>query len=505
MDVVPMSPLTTVKILKNVPLDNRYRDTLDFSSVSLQSAYFSGKSKYTFNNCTPVKMQNTIRIPRKADDLYDCNYIMFQNANFNNKWFYAFVKKINYINVNMCTVEFEIDVMQTWQFDVTLKPSFVEREHTNDDTIGSNLVTENLELGDYVSNGISFSETIQGQYSIIVASTVDQNGNNVQGGLYGGIYSGVELIEFTSYTAVNTFIDYLTTNNKADAIVSIFMMPSHFTTLLSETALKYENVLKEKNSTNIDGYIPKNNKLFTAPYNLLYVTNLQGNSAIFPYEYFSDSNYAEFTVTCDMSCNPTLVLYPVNYKKVTGANYNEKLVLDGFPQCAYNIDTFKAWVAQNGASTAVSMLGSAFSLGSGAIASNPSSVVNGAFSIASTVAQIHAISTQPPHSHGATGSSVNLAMGIKDFAFMNLTIRSEFAKIIDDYFSLYGYATHKVKIPNTTGRPSWNYVKTIDCKMIGSVPFDDITKMKNIYDNGITFWHGDYVGDYSRNNQLGGV
>ena len=31
----------------------------------------------------------------------------------------------------------------------------------------------------------------------------------------------------------------------------------------------------------------------------------------------------------------------------------------------------------------------------------------------------------------------------------------EFARIIDDYFNMFGYATHRVKTPNRDGRPHW--------------------------------------------------
>lgn len=506
MDIVPMSPITSVKLLSNVPLDSSYKDTLNFSDVSSQYNFFNGKTKYTFDNMTPVKLQNAVRIPKKADDLYDCNYIMFKNANFSNKWFYAFITKINYISTNMCTVEFLIDVMQTWQFDITLKPSFVVREHTNDDTIGSNLVTENLELGEYISEGMEFTGLIDRDFVIVVATTADQTGADVTGGTYAGIYSGLKLIAFTDPATVNTMIATLTSQNKASAIVAIFMMPSSFVTVQGDLPAHHP-IAKYKKLDNIDGYMPKNNKLFTHPFTFMYVTNLQGNSAIYPYEYFEDPSDCTFEVVGDMSCNPQVVLYPSNYKGVS-YNYNEKIVLDGFPQCAYNTDSFQAWLAQNGASTAVSVLGTALTLGAGVATANPIAIGAGiasAVSVANTVAKIYTASTLPPQAHGASGSSANMAMGIKDFAFMRMSIRDEYAKIIDDYFSMFGYATHRVKIPNTTGRPSWNYVKTIDCKIVGNVPFEDITKIKSVYDNGVTFWHGDYVGDYTRNNQLGGV
>lgn len=490
MDVNPLTPITSIKILKNVPLDRTYKDTLDFSSVSSQISYFTSKTKYTFTDLSPIRLQNSIRLPIVADNLFDCNYIMFQNSNFGTKWFYAFITDIEFVNVNTCNINFAVDVWQTWQFDITIKPSFVEREHINIDTVGANLVAENLELGDYVAS--DFDGTgLMGEKVIVVASTTDASGVKVTGGTYCGIYSGLYYSVFDSYQGVNTMIETLTNANKSDAIISIFMMPKKFVGDIGGSAKTYD-ITKPMKLDNIQGYVPKNKKLLTHPFNFMYVTNLQGTSAEFKYEYF-DALHCTFGLAGDMSCNPQVFLYPQNYKGVV-ANYNEKMVLDGFPQCSYSTDSFKAWLAQNGASTAVSMLGSAMAL------SNPVTAPMGLLGIAGTVAKVSATASQPRQAHGASGASANFATGIKDFAFMHMSIRKEYAQIIDDYFSMFGYATHKVKVPNITGRPSWNYVKTIDAKIVGSVPFGDMVAIKNMFNNGVTFWHGDYVGDYSRSN-----
>ena len=497
MNVVPMTPITSVKVCQNVPLDSTYKDTLDFFNAIAQAAYFTSKAKYTFTKLAPVRLQNALRLPVNADNLYDCNYVMFQNANFAEKWFYAFIKDIHFINVNMCEVEIEIDVIQTWWFDITLKPSFVEREHVLNDEIGNNLIAENLELGDYIARDFDATNTLGGS-SIVVAATTDSEGTNVTGGTYCGIYSGLYFSVFNSYSGVNQMIETLTSANKSDAIVAIFQMPTAMVGNIGDMAKSYD-ISKSKNHSDIDGYKPRNNKLFTYPFNFLYVTNLNGNAAEFHYEYFSGPT-CTFLLTGDMSCNPQVFLAPQNYKGVP-TNYNEKMVLDGYPQCAYNTDSFKAWLAQNGASTAVSVLGSAFTTAVGVASANPVATVSGALSIAGTLAKISETVSLPPQAHGSTGSSASFAVGIKDFAFMHMTIRREYAELIDNYFDMYGYAVHKVKVPALRSRPSWNYVKTIDCKIIGSVPFADMDKIRSIFDNGITFWHGDWVGDYTRNNK----
>ena len=90
-----VAPNTNVRILKNVPLDNTYRNTIFFLDRGSQVAYFSGKTKY---NLTQLSYQapwgKPLRVEVNAENLYDCNYIMFQNTSFGTKWFYAFITNV---------------------------------------------------------------------------------------------------------------------------------------------------------------------------------------------------------------------------------------------------------------------------------------------------------------------------------------------------------------------------------------------------------------------------
>ena len=65
-----------------------------------------------------------------------------------------------------------------------------------------------------------------------------------------------------------------------------------------------------------------------------------------------------------------------------------------------------------------------------------------------------------------------------------------------------GYKINSVKIPNINGRPNWNYVKTIDANITANIPQNDLIEIKEIFNNGVTFWHNPSTFlDYSRNNK----
>ena len=68
---------------------------------------------------------------------------------------------------------------------------------------------------------------------------------------------------------------------------------------------------------------------------------------------------------------------------------------------------------------------------------------------------------------------------------------------------MFGYATHKVKVPNRTGRPHWNYVKTKGMVLdVANAPQPYIQKLIDCFNKGITFWHNpSEVGNYSLDNR----
>ena len=70
-----------------------------------------------------------------------------------------------------------------------------------------------------------------------------------------------------------------------------------------------------------------------------------------------------------------------------------------------------------------------------------------------------------------------------------MTIKREYAQIIDNFFSMFGYKVNLVKVPNITGRQNWNYVKTINCNFEGDIPQNDLNTIKQMFDNGVTLWH----------------
>lgn len=148
-----IEPNTTIYLMRGVPLDNSYNDTIYFANAAAQQAYFQTfvLSALSFPSQTYQRVSSgRCRLNVSADKIYNVNYMMFKNTNYENKWFYAFVNNVEYINNAVCEIYYELDVMQTYAFDYSLKESFVDREHSATDQAGDNILAEPFDVGDYV-------------------------------------------------------------------------------------------------------------------------------------------------------------------------------------------------------------------------------------------------------------------------------------------------------------------------------------------------------------------
>lgn len=124
-------PTGTIELIRNVDIDSSYTHQYYFESELAQATFFSGKVFATLSNSTyQRKNSNTIHVPYEMDTIADCKYLRWKNTNYSNKWYYAFVVAIDYINPGVSQITYELDVYQTFLFNMVWKQSFVEREHT---------------------------------------------------------------------------------------------------------------------------------------------------------------------------------------------------------------------------------------------------------------------------------------------------------------------------------------------------------------------------------------
>lgn len=68
-------------------------------------------------------------------------------------------------------------------------------------------------------------------------------------------------------------------------------------------------------------------------------------------------------------------------------------------------------------------------------------------------------------------------------------------------FTIRGYATNLVEIPNLHTRKSWNYIQTVKCNIVShDIDVVDLERIKQCFNNGITLWHTKDIANYTLNN-----
>lgn len=593
-----ISPNSDIYILRRVPLDSSYNHTGYFTNATAQYDKFYSYLKYTFNVQSYQRVnKNKIRLSITADALYDCNYLMFRNTAFGSKWFYAFLDSIEYVNNQCSEITYSIDVMQTWYFDYGMGDCFVEREHSDDDTIGSNTVPENFELGEMVENlsqsyvstrylaciattkrlsnsqtsyintgdeiSFDFDKTLW--YHLEAQGDTNTAISGVPNGCY--MYMGIPVSKddipfWTTNEAYYNIQDYRVYNTDRtvnasmtsvypltlpallnaistidrlsyDDIVAIYIYPADLSnknymnnaatlgysygTAINENAIQVGRPTRFVDPRNGSYYTPRNNKLFTFPYVDLKVNNNQGVERIYQFERF-DTTVGNWFAWVGIQSNSTMVFYPRGYN-YAGSSINEGVALDTYFPVPIKSNAYDSWSQSQKTGALFGFLGNVLHTGTGialgAATGNVAGVAMGGASlignVASAVGNLMDIHNAPDQISGnVINGNLNVATRRLGFRAVSRTIKPEYARIIDDYFTMFGYATRRVKTPNVRTahrRQNWNYIKTVGAIVkplpTSGLPADDIKKIMDIYDHGVTFWSDiSNIGDYTLSNPI---
>lgn len=523
-----ITPNTDVILLK-CPLELDERNQLNFSSKTAQYNYFNSlPKKVVGEDFTYQRKDGYIRVDELIDDIYTYNYVMYRNDSYSSKWFYAFIDHMEYVNDKVTNVYIKTDVFQTWQFDLTYKQTFVEREHVNNDSIGSNTVPEGLELGEYqivdlTNVPIYESDNPSFDWWICVCATKLPNNlktfNNEITDI-GGVFNSCHYFAVNSATAGRSLIEAFEadSNVTSEAIINMYMIPrccvheiqnptvltgGTYDVAIYPVYQTYESgtYWTQQATSLAGGYKPVNNKLYTYPFSYFYATNNTGEDVVYHWEDFPTVNgrkrasYKKYIVP---STSLSAKIYFTNIKDYgEGSGYGSKpyqygLNFSKVPVCAWTTDYYTNWLTQNGVNVATNLTSGVISgLSSMFSGGNPLQAGASLIStIGNTVGEVQRASSTPNQSHGNINTG-DFVFGYlrNSISFYDMSIRPEMARICDNFFSMFGYKVNRVKVPNVTGRYNWNYVKTIGCYIDADIPQDDLQEIKNMFDNGLTIWH----------------
>lgn len=566
-----IEPNSEIYLLKS-PIELDDSNQLDFASETAQFNYFNSLPKIGLDKCTYQRRDDIIRYEGGIEDILGYNYCMYRNKNHGNKWFYAFITDMTYLNDNVTAISIKEDSWQTWLFDFNFKQSFVEREHVSDDTIGLHTLPEGLDLGEFEivdQRDIPYAEytpsVVHDDWVVCFCVTALPNGcsptsmGRVMGdnGRLGGVFNSLKFFAVLTMEQAKIVIQAYERSGvtqTSDAIVNMYMIPydcvnsslePENTTLLDYTIDNVRYLAKLFPLRNVaytdseyqlqepkvlaENYVPVNNKLYTSPYSYVYMSNNAGTDITLNWQDFPNQTIGQDTM-------PTINYYKVyvpstslsskliftNYKtyqsdsSYTTQMFNYGIAFAKAPVCAWTTDYYTNWLTQNGQNMATSIEMAGFgAIGgivtgalTGGVVGGALGLMSGAISVGGAIgnalAEQHRASTTPPQSKGDTNSA-DLTYAFKrcSISCYFMSVRKEVARVIDGYFSMYGYKVSIVKVPNITGRQNWNYVKTIGCNLTGDIPQDALSEVRAMFDRGITIWHNPSTfRDYSQPNNI---
>lgn len=558
-----ITPNSEVIMLK-VPLTPDCKNQLKFRYPNQQFEYFRfSEGARAYQNCSYLRKEGYLEVPGTFDELSQFNYCMYQNSDYSGKWYYCFILKHIYLNDNVTRLVIATDYWQTYCFDMSFKMSFIEREmlSTQDDVPGANLEPEGLEIGEPIEEASTSINYMEPVYVIAYSRNPCDDGFALGspdefGSIINNIATGIWYC-IGSAKGILTMLKEINDKGFGGSVIAVFTVPAisiygkenldsyislsadiHFWPWDGFSSLGRDITLNST-PTSINGYTPKNKKLLTWPYCYLGFTPSNGSPKIFRYEDFNNGT-PKFKVRSEINPNPQVYFIPEDYKGASGVNVSESGVVSGYPAIAYHTDYFNNWLAQNNDLINLGLEQNAFNfefqqgmsalsyglktvgaLGSiatgdiagglmdfagasmGAVTETYARKVNYDYGVQETMLQKEKQAMLPNSASMGSSNTTLLAYDfMNDDVFTRYNIKRQFAEKIDEFFSMYGYKTNKLKLPNLDNRSEWNYVKTVGANITGAnIPSDDLFALKQMFNDGVTFWHKpeNYL-DYTKNN-----
>lgn len=198
-------------------------------------------------------------------------------------------------------------------------------------------------------------------------------------------------------------------------------------------------------------------------------------------------------------------LYPLNYKGKQKA-LEEQIPLGKFPTCGWSADSYTNWLTKNAIDITTNIINKGATATSLAVMSGGATVpLNIATSVLGLIGNFRHAELLPNIESGQNNGDVNFGSWNNNFVVERKRVKLEHLKIIDEYFTKYGYKINRVKLPNIASRTYFNYLKIASGEKLatGNVPLLALNEINQIAQNGVTIWHNvANIGNYSLNNTI---
>ena len=537
------TPDSTVVLLET-PLESDLRSTLWFPNANTQASHFQGLGgmTLTLEDYNYVKKDSTLVVRREVDQLWRYNYMMYRNSNFTGKWFYAFVTKVEWASNASARVYFTTDPIQTYMFDWTLYTSFIKRQHSTTDAAGDNIQPEPFSVSrtKYQAAGAIDCEPDW----IQVYATSTAAGVAVGGTKIGGIYSGCGQVFYDTILPGNSLENYVT-NGTATAVSRIQQACSLGESVGPPTSKLFNY---PKHPTNVDGYVPRNNKLLSGAFCSGYAAGFGQKLEFMPE--FCVGDGCTIKVIQDITTGTLYFYVPDDGMTEAGIDNVSTGFSVSIPESTWAYNQYKNDYNLHSASNSMNVqrlqnqrssnaqtsllntlggvasaidavantalaagtLGILGNVNTGGVLSGASQAISSGYEFASYVGgydsetqALQEISENynAPAVGGVANSNPFLAGGQWYVKYGWEVPDARFARVYDNFLTVYGYAQNIYAVPNIHARRCWTYIQVSELMCEIGAPQQDIKAVKKAFENGIFFW--DYRAQYGNFDQDNGI
>lgn len=552
---MPTIPNTTLYV-GVVPWNSDLKNVQSYNSRAEQISAIQGLLTHKYENINIIRRDSDLILKGVNENLTQCNYLMYQNADISNKWYFAFIDNVQYNSLNSVIISHTIDVWQTYQFDITYYKNLILRSHVakSADTVGRWLAPEPISVAPeferkhnvfndlswtpqyvlhstsvynpttkkYEYKGSGTGASLSAEYGIFVDSDTDVQDVVKK---YGKLSPAEALKsdnddEYSNWIAdlltgqIESFEKSLNNAVKLISTTSISQLQDHRNELIGLYAIpawvhsgtnKYatNNIKKKDVTTTLPtatlacGYTPRNKKMLSSLCKAYLFYNENGFKLPLKPELFT-SDTPVFTVKATELSTNGFLLQIGSYADYTAKT--NKISYNCENRLGYDANTGLDKVL-NTLTSAVGVVNAVGSVASQAFAGNVGGAVQGAVgAVQQSINMIDALGQRGVNT-GASGDIMSITEKRAMPVFADVSPTEAQCRYIDDYLDVYGYAINEIgKISSyMKNRSNWNYIQVANCNIKVPAPNDDVNKLKQMFESGVTIWHS-HFGDYDQNN-----
>lgn len=545
------TPITTVQLMNNVPLFPDNTNQIYFDNATHQNQYFTSRVYKTSNNLTYQRDYQVYALQAEYDNtITSCNYLRYRNNNYGNKWFYAFITSIRYVNPNTVYIDFILDAYQTFMFDITWKDCFIERSHVRDDTLGAHTLDEGIHVGNRYSKEVNVSwpgtDVFAGNVNVVpiiflaAAYVFPSSGDpteliitsNVQGTptTLAVWFPNFDVIGTAPLFQMQQFLKLLQNSSKSNAIVASVAIPEHIARGTWNMMKGIEGAITEVQAdpkaiesgaylqisiqqfvdsvnatltlTPLMSYTPRNKKLYCYPFTYFVLSSNQGENVTIKTEWLPETQPPVGDPDRELKLSLSANISPDSsyFCKVTNANSTSRTLtctMAQLPQVATASSTYANWLAGHMASITSGILanglqifgGTAATVSGAGASAGIGGITSGVNGIIGTIGNLIDAEKMPASLNSSGGSTGNAAINNRRFSLYQQVLNPDMYASIDQFFDMYGYKVNMNGTPDFYCRAYWQYFKIPIVNITGNVPAEYMNQIKSTFQNGVTLWN----------------